>query len=104
MQKAQSTLEYAIVIFSVIAALLAMQVYMRRGLQGKMRSTADELSVQQYEPKNTVSDITTTQISDITTNSETVEDDETYNTTTTTTINSQIESRAGSETVGGAGS
>jgi len=100
MQKAQSTLEYALVIFAIIAALLAMQVYMRRGLQGKMRSSADELSVQQYEPKNTVSDITTTQMSDITTKSETTEDDERYNTTTTTIINSQTESRSGSETVG----
>ncbi|MFA5350132.1 MAG: hypothetical protein WC357_02225 [Candidatus Omnitrophota bacterium] len=97
MKRAQSTLEYAIVIFAVIAALLAMQVYMRRGLQGKMRSTADELSVQQYEPKNTVADITTTQISDITTKSETTEDDESYKTTTTTIINSQSESRAGTE-------
>jgi hypothetical protein len=100
MRKAQSTLEYAIVIFAVVAALLAMQVYMRRGLQGKMRSSADELSVQQYEPKNTVSDITTTQMSDITTKSETTEDDERYNTTTTTIINAQTENRSGSETVG----
>ena len=104
MNKAQSTLEYAIVIFAIIAALLGMQVYIRRGFQGKMRSTADELSVQQYEPKNTVSDVTITQSSDITTNTETTEDDEMYNTTTTNIINSQIENRNGTETVGGLGS
>ena len=104
MKKAQSTLEYAIVIFAIIAALLAMQVYMRRGLQGRMRSSADELSVQQYEPKNTVSDITTTQASNITIRSETTEDDARYSTNTTNIINSQTENHSGTETVGGSGS
>jgi exopolysaccharide biosynthesis protein len=104
MKKAQSTLEYAIVIFAIIAALLSMQVYIRRGIQGKMRSTADEISVQQYEPKNTVSDVTLTQISDITTKTDTTQTDEKYNTTTNTTINSQTENRNGTETVGEAGS
>ena len=104
MKKAQSTLEYAIVIFAIIAALLAMQVYMRRGIQGKMRSSADELSVQQYEPKNTVSDITTRQASNITTRSETTEAAGRYITNTTNIINSQTENRSGTETVGGSGS
>jgi len=103
MKKAQSTLEFAIVIFAIVAALLAMQLYIRRGLQGRLRQGADELSVQQYEPKNTVSDITTTQNSDITTQTNTVDDGERYNTTTTNTINSQTEHRYGSETVGGSG-
>jgi len=97
MRKAQSVLEYAIVIFAIIAALLAMQVYIRRGLQGRLRQGADELSVQQYAPKNTVSDITITQKSDITTQTNTVEVDDTYKTTTTTDINSQEERRSGTE-------
>ena len=97
MRKAQSVLEYAIVIFAIIAALLAMQVYIRRGLQGRLRQGADELSVQQYAPKNTVSDITITQKSDITTQTNTVEVDDTYKTTTTTDINSQEEHRSGTE-------
>ncbi len=39
--KAQSTAEYAIVIGLVIAAVLAMQVYVRRNLQAKIKATTD---------------------------------------------------------------
>ena len=39
--KAQSTAEYAIVIGLVIAAAIAMQVYVRRGLQAKVKDAAD---------------------------------------------------------------
>ncbi|MDD2679218.1 MAG: hypothetical protein PHO03_00230 [Candidatus Omnitrophica bacterium] len=99
MRRAQSSLEFAIVIFAIIAALLAMQVYIRRGLQGKMRSSADELSLQQYDPGKMSSDITTTQQSDITTTSVTTEDDECYTTTTANTINFQTESRSGTESI-----
>ncbi len=99
MRKAQSTLEFAIVIFAVVAALLAMQVYVRRGLQGKLRSSGDEFSVQQYEPGKMTSDVTTTQQSDITTTSVTTEDDERYTTNTTTNINSQTDRRSGTESV-----
>ncbi|MGD0336988.1 MAG: hypothetical protein ABSB18_07850 [Candidatus Omnitrophota bacterium] len=49
---AQSSLEYAVVIASIIAALLAMQVYIRRSFMGHFRGAADELG-QQYDPKNT---------------------------------------------------
>jgi hypothetical protein len=41
MRKAQSTAEYAIVIGLVIAAAVAMQVYVKRGLQGKMKDASD---------------------------------------------------------------
>lgn len=37
----QSTAEYAIVIGLVIAAAVAMQVYVKRGIQGKMKDAAD---------------------------------------------------------------
>lgn len=99
MRKAQSMLEYAIVIFAIIAALLAMQVYIKRGLQGRLRQGADELSPQQYEPKNTVSDITVMQNSDITTQTNTIEEQGKYKTTTTTNINSQEEHRSGTEQI-----
>jgi hypothetical protein len=45
-KSAQSTLEYAILIVVVIAALLSLQVYIKRGLQGKMRSSADDIGDQ----------------------------------------------------------
>lgn len=39
----QSLIEYAIMIGIIVAALFAMQVYLKRGVAGKMRSSADEL-------------------------------------------------------------
>lgn len=41
LQKGQSTAEYAIVIGLVIAAAVAMQVYVKRSIQGKMKDAAD---------------------------------------------------------------
>lgn len=50
-------MEYAIVIFCVVAALLAMQVYLKRGMQGRIRLSADSLG-QQYAPRNTTGNST----------------------------------------------
>ena len=44
--KGQSTLEYAMIIAVVVAALLAIQIYMKRGVQGKLRSSADDIGAQ----------------------------------------------------------
>ncbi|MCX5706989.1 MAG: hypothetical protein NTW13_04975 [Candidatus Omnitrophica bacterium] len=41
MRKAQSTAEYAIVVGLVIAAAVAMQVYVKRGLQAKVKAGVD---------------------------------------------------------------
>jgi hypothetical protein len=40
-KRAQSTAEYAIVIALVIGAVVAMQVYVRRGLQARMKGAVD---------------------------------------------------------------
>jgi hypothetical protein len=45
-RQAQSTLEYAILIVIVIAALLSIQVYIKRGVQGKLRSSTDDIGDQ----------------------------------------------------------
>ena len=50
--KAQTVLEYAAVIMCLVAALLAMQVYLKRSMQGRLRQLGDELG-QQYAPRNT---------------------------------------------------
>jgi len=51
MRKGQSTAEYAIVIGLVIAAAVAMQVYVKRGIQGKVKDAVDNtLQAGQYEP------------------------------------------------------
>ncbi len=41
LRKGQSTAEYAIVIGLVIAAAVAMQVYVKRSLQGKVKDAVD---------------------------------------------------------------
>ncbi len=99
MNRGQSSLEFSIVIFAIIAALLAMQVYIRRGIQGRLRQSADELSLQQYEPEHMSSDITTTQNSNVTTKTGTVEEGGKLKTTTNTTIHYQEERRFGREEI-----
>lgn len=57
-KKAQNTAEYAILIALVIGAVVAMQTYAQRALQGRIRDAAGELTIAtsaignslQYEP------------------------------------------------------
>lgn len=62
-RKGQSTAEYAIVLGVVIAALVGMQLYVKRGLNAKMKDVSDHLAseagmttgttadhLRQYEP------------------------------------------------------
>ena len=50
-KRGQSTLEYAILIVVVIGAFLAMQQYIKRGLQGRLKSAADDVG-DQFSPGN----------------------------------------------------
>ncbi|MBL7081311.1 MAG: hypothetical protein ISS44_01920 [Candidatus Omnitrophica bacterium] len=56
--KGQSTLEYAILIAVIVAGLIAMQVYLKRGYQGRLRSSVDDIG-EQYSPGYTTSEYTT---------------------------------------------
>lgn len=58
-RKAQSTLEYAIIIAVVVAGLIAMQAYMKRGLQGKLRQASDEIG-EQFSPGQTTGTVNVT--------------------------------------------
>ena len=73
MRKGQSTAEYAIVIGLVIGAAVAMQIYVKRGLQAKMKDAVDYndpdsktvtgtnmFSGNPYEPKYTTSEMAST--------------------------------------------
>lgn len=51
-QKGQSTLEYAILIIIIIGALLSIQVYIKRGIQGRLKSATDDIGAQ-FSPGNT---------------------------------------------------
>ena len=57
--KGQNTLEYAIIIVMVVGALLAMQTYMKRGVEGKMRETTDGIG-DQFDVESAVIDHTVT--------------------------------------------
>lgn len=63
--KGQSILEYTVVIACLIAALVAMSVYIKRGVEGRLRVTSDSIG-EQYSPRNTESDIATSQEGDST--------------------------------------
>ena len=51
--------------------MLAMQVYVKRGMQGRVKSTADELG-QQYDPRKVTGSTTTTYNSVTTTQAQTL--------------------------------
>lgn len=57
-KKGQNTLEYTIVIAVIVAALIAMQTYIKRGIQGKMKASTDDIG-EQYSPQNTNGSTTT---------------------------------------------
>lgn len=56
---AQSTLEYAVLAVVVIGALLSIQAYLKRGIQGKIKSSTDDISAEQYDTEDTVYNKTT---------------------------------------------
>lgn len=58
-KRGQSTLEYAVLIVVIIAALIAMQVYLKRGIQGGLREKSDQIG-EQFSPGYTMTNLTTT--------------------------------------------
>ncbi len=50
MRKAQSTLEYALLIGVVVGALLYMQNYLKRNIQGHLQAQGDQISDDHYSP------------------------------------------------------
>jgi uncharacterized protein (UPF0333 family) len=45
--RAQSTLEYGVVLAVVVAALVTMQLYFKRGIQATIKTAADEIGAQE---------------------------------------------------------
>lgn len=88
--KAQTTLEYAILIGVIVAGLIAMQVYVKRGFQGKLRESADSMG-EQFSPGYTTGRHIT---NSFTSSTETLQ-----NQVTTTTINNQETNRTSNESV-----
>jgi Flp pilus assembly pilin Flp len=90
--KGQSTLEYVILVGFVVSALIAMGIYMKRGFQGRIRESTDQIG-EQYSPGATVSKYTAK-----------VEleqsEKQTSGGATETQIDKNIQSRSGYEKVG----
>ncbi len=95
----------------VAAALIAMQVYFKRGMQGRLRQTADSIG-SEYSPKNTIGSTTLTYKSKVQTivrtidkdlnNNGIIEDNEKGLTETTSNLieGENIQNISGSENVG----
>ncbi len=49
-QGGQTSLEYAMIIIIVVGALLTIQNYMKRGIQGRWKGAVDNLG-EQYDPR-----------------------------------------------------
>ncbi|MFA4888095.1 MAG: hypothetical protein WC628_00770 [Candidatus Omnitrophota bacterium] len=59
-KRAQTTLEYAVIFAVIAAALITMSVYMKRGIQGRLRSNIEQLNEGAfYSPGITNGTITT---------------------------------------------
>jgi Flp pilus assembly pilin Flp len=54
-KKGQTIQEYVILLALVATAFIAMQIYMKRGVQGRLRSLANQISPKQYESGETTS-------------------------------------------------
>ena len=50
MKKGQTTLEYAVILIIVMGSFLAMQNYVKRGIQGRWRDSVDGMG-DQYDPR-----------------------------------------------------
>ena len=59
-KKGQSTLEYALMVGVVVAALIYMQTYMKRAVQGRLKSSSDEIGEQFSANESTYKYTTTT--------------------------------------------
>ncbi len=60
-KRGQSTLEYAVVIAVIVGALLATQVYIKRGIQGRFKQSSDDIGAQ-FSPGASKYDYDTTTI------------------------------------------
>ncbi|MFH1245207.1 MAG: hypothetical protein V1662_01855 [Candidatus Omnitrophota bacterium] len=73
-KKGQSTGEYALIFAIVLGAAVAMQTYIKRGLQSRIKSGADLMTIHtgalgmtsQYEPEYYRSEYNTARTSDVT--------------------------------------
>lgn len=61
-RKGQNTLEYVLLVTSVVVAFIAIQYYLNRGLQGRVREASDNIGTQ-FDAEATTATYTTTRTS-----------------------------------------
>ncbi len=66
----QTVMETAILIMVIVFAVIAMQTYLKRAIQGKMRGDIDQIG-SQYDFQATASHFSTNHVSNVTTTSST---------------------------------
>lgn len=107
-RRGQAAAEYAVLAAVVAAVLIGMQIYLKRGLSGRIRGAADSIGAQ-YAPKDTTYSYTTTVSGTTTTEAKLLKnqpiDDQgnlgsLIETTTTIERPGEVTTRTGSETVG----
>ncbi|MCX5701729.1 MAG: hypothetical protein NTW64_01960 [Candidatus Omnitrophica bacterium] len=90
-RKGQSTLEYALIVAVVVAGLLLMQHYVKRGYAGRLKTASDDMG-EQFDPVKYSGNFTINQSSRV---SQTV----TNRASTTNHLANQISNRTGNETL-----
>lgn len=96
-KKGQSTLEYAVLIVIVIGALLSLQVYIKRGVGGRLKSASDDIGDQfsvgnmNYVHKTTTTSKTQETFLAGVTNSVLLEAENTIDETNSLVFNNEIE-------------
>ena len=93
-------MEYAVLLIIVIGSFIAIQSYMKRGVQGRWKSAVDDLG-DQYDPRTAITDVRHTLSS--TTNTTIITLDKAGGggfTTQRTDISSSAERRQGQTSVG----
>jgi len=52
-RRGQSALEYGVLLTIIVAAIIVMQVYIKRGIQGRFKESADDIG-EQFDPGHQV--------------------------------------------------
>lgn len=107
MRRGAAIVEYGVLLAIVVAALVAMQIFVKRSMVGRLRGAADSIG-EQYDPAHSQADITITVTNDTVTESEVFQDQviDPINGTigdvlvSTTTVNADQSQRTGSERIG----
>jgi len=99
-KRGQSTLEYAVIIAVVVGALLAIQVYIKRGVQGRLKQASDDIG-EQFSPGASYYDYNTTTNTNSTETTTPFKSSGTQNVSLTTSTVDQTQTRTGTERVSG---